>query len=114
MPRHPGIQADNRMRELEPVLRSAVNDRRDKSYDVVAASKKLRLAEEAYAAATKNLYAIQDLVGRMSEGVGGIYPWGLPTTISIAEFKGFCPSADIPEKDSVPQLTDPEKGPNEA
>lgn len=101
MARHPGAQAENRLREILPKLVYYVNKVRQTNYDVIGARNKLELATEENINADQQYRAIQNIIDKMAMDSVGIYPWGLPASITISEFKLICPEADIPDSDLI-------------
>jgi hypothetical protein len=101
MPRSPSLQAENRLKEITPKLMYYAHEVRYSNYRVIEAKKKLDSAEKENIEATKKYQTIQAIVDKMAMDSEGIFPWGLPKSITIKEFKAICPEADIPETDLI-------------
>lgn len=100
MPRHPGEQAKNRFQELYGKLGYVVNEIRNCKYDLKEAEKKLQLANKAYEDACNKFGDLKSIINRLADN-DGIFPWGLPVSIPIKEFKHHVPEANIPDSDYI-------------
>jgi hypothetical protein len=97
--RNPSLQAINRMRELVPLLTYYTNELRNKRFEKLDAEEKLNKITKELATLNRGFNHINSLIARLAEGGTGLFPWGLPKTICISEFKQMVPDADIPDND---------------
>jgi hypothetical protein len=80
------------------MLAYAINDVRNKKFTQIDAEKALETANGEYLVAHANYERIKSVLDRIAQNEG-LYPWGLPRSVTIVEFKGLVPDADIPDKD---------------